>query len=153
MRRPGIFPALETWYVAFVDYGRNLWWHRFTRRGFRHVFAFAFDTLTGTWIVFDPTLEGFVVRPLTRSQVDAMIAEVMLVQGRILKCRFEGRAPRRPRLFATCVTTLIHLLGLPCCAVRPDGLYRFLLKRGAVPVFERAKDEGPVRELDPSERR
>ena len=138
MNRPGIFPALEVWYVAFVDYGRNLWWHRFTTPGFRHCFAFAFDTMTGTWIVFDPTLEGFVVRPLPRSAVDSLIAEVWAREGRILRCRAEGKAPPRPRVFATCVTVIAHLLGLPRCAVRPIGLYRMLLRRGAVPVFEKS---------------
>lgn len=147
MNRPGVFPALEFWFVAFVDYGRNLWWHRFTTKGFRHVFAFAFDSLTGQWIVFDPTLEGFVVRPLPRSAVDEMLTDLKLRGATILKCRAEAKAPRRPRLFATCVTVVAHLLGLPTglrCAVRPIGLYRMLLARGAVPAFER-RDEGPVR--------
>jgi hypothetical protein len=149
MNRPGVFPALDTWMVAFVDYGRNLWWHRFTNRGFRHVFAFAYDTTTGTWIVFDPTLEGFIVRPLPRSAVDAMIADLMLRDAVILKCKAEGKSPRRPRLFATCVTVVSHLLGLPGCAVRPYGLYRMLLKRGAVPAFER-QHEGSVRRREES---
>lgn len=146
MERPAVCPALKVWYVAFVDYGRNLWWHRFTRAGFRHCFAFAFDPDMGVWLVFDPTLEGFVVRPIPRSVVDALIAEVWGRGGRILKCRAEGKAPRRPRLFATCVTVIAHLLGLPRCAVRPDGLYRLLLARGAVPLEREAADAGPVRQ-------
>ena len=149
MERPGIFPALDAWFVVFCDFGRNLWWHRFTNKGFRHVFAFAFDTNTCTWIVFDPTLEGFVVRPIPRSVVDDMIADLMLRNATILKCRVEGKGPRRPRLFATCVTVISHLLGLPGCAVRPIGLYRMLLKRGAVPAFER-QYEGSIRELGPA---
>lgn len=143
MERTRALPYLDTWFVAFVDHGRNLWWHRFTRRGFRHCFAFAFDPVGGCWIVFDPTLEGFTLRAVPGAAIDRLVAAVWAVDGRILKCRAEGRAPRRPRLFATCVTVIAHLLGVRGCAVRPDGLYRLLRRRGARPAFLRPRgDDG-----------
>jgi hypothetical protein len=133
----GESPALSVWYVAFVDYGRNLWWHRFCKKGFRHCFAFAFDTRMGVWILFDPTVEGFVVRPLPRAAVDRLIAEIWRVDGRVLKCKAEGLGARRPRVLATCVTVLAHLLGLPGVApLFPSGLYARLRARGAETVLE-----------------
>ena len=138
MDPPGVLPVLPQWFVAFVDYGRNLWWHRFTKRGFRHVFAFGYEPRLDVWIVFDPTLEGFTLRAVPGAAIDSLVAEVWARDGKILRCRVEAKAPRRPRLFATCVTVLAHLLGLPVSAVRPYGLYRMLLARGAQPAFERA---------------
>lgn len=143
MLSPGVeSPALPVWYVAFVDYGRNLWWHRLCKRGFRHCFAFAFDTSMGTWILFDPTIEGFVVRPLPRAAVDRLIAEIWRVDGRILKCKAEGLGVRRPRVLATCVTVLAHLVGLPGIApLFPSGLYARLRARGAISVLEKPDAE------------
>ncbi len=140
MNRAGApLPYLEEWFVAFVDYGCNLWWHRFCRKGFRHVFAFAYDPSAGVWILFDPTLEGFVLRALPGHAIDRMVAEIWSRDGRILRARAQGKAPARPRLFATCVTVIAHLLGLRRAPLRPDGLHALLLKHGARPAFD--KDE------------
>jgi hypothetical protein len=67
---------LDEWFVAFVDHGRNLWWHRFCRPGFRHVFAFAYDPAARAWILLDPTLEGFILRALPGEAVDRLVVDL-----------------------------------------------------------------------------
>jgi hypothetical protein len=133
---PGVAAPLKEWFVAFVDHGANLWWHRWCRRGFRHCFAFGYDAEAGRWLVFDPTLEGFYLRVASGEQIDALVVTVRRGGGRIVRAPVLLRGPVRPRVFATCVTVIGHLLGLPRCAVRPYGLYRKLLRYGAVPAFE-----------------
>lgn len=130
-------PQLPVWFVAFVDYGRNLPWHWLTRRGFRHCFAFAYDPARDTWVYFDPALEAFVVRTLTKEEVNGLVDEIWRVGGKVLKVRAGTSSPRRPRLFANCVTVMLHLLGVRGSVVRPSGLYRLLLRQGAVPAFEK----------------
>lgn len=128
---------IDEWFVAFVDAGRNLWWHRFAREGFRHCFMFAYDTVGERWIVFDPLVDGVYLRALPSRGLDRVIEEIWRLNGTVLRAKCRGHAIRRPRLFATCVTQIVHILGLKGCAVWPHGLYRMLLRHGAEPAFQR----------------
>lgn len=134
-------PYLSEWFVAFGDWGTNLAWHRLCRRGFRHVLAFGYEPRANVWLVVDAAFEATLIRvlPDPSGLVDALWA----VDARILRCRVEGKGQRRPRVFATCVTMIGHLIGLPSCAVFPHGLYRMLIRRGAVPAFERHGNDQP----------
>lgn len=132
---------IPLWYVAFVDYGENIWWHRFLRPGFRHCFAFTYDPRSDAWIVCDPTVDGFFLRALPFDQLAPTIRGAQ-IHGRILKVRTVGERIARPRVFATCVTVIGHLIGLRRCAFSPFGLYRTLLRYGAEPAFLESADDG-----------
>jgi hypothetical protein len=132
-------------FVCFGDWGRNIWWHRFCRPGFRHVMAFGYDARAGVWVIVDSAFEALLVSTIAPEGLDALVAEIKDRGGTIVKMKVLAKGPPRPRLFATCVTQIGHLLGLPRCAVRPWGLYRMLLASGAVPAFERVGAE-PLRE-------
>lgn len=136
---------ISEWFVAFGDWGRNIWWHRFCRPGFRHVLAFGYDARAKVWVLVDARFEALLITPIEPADLDALVAEIKTRGGTILKAPVLAQGPARPRLFATCVTQVGHLLGLPRCAVRPYGLYRLLLASGAVPAYERVGSEESLR--------
>ena len=136
-------PHLPEWFVAFGDWGTNIYWHRFCRKGFRHVIAFGYEPRAGVWLVVDAAFECTVIRVVP--DVALLIDSLWAVDAKILRCKVSAGGQRRPRLFATCVTMIGHLLGLPRCAVFPHGLYRMLLRKGAVPAFERASGHDQAR--------
>jgi hypothetical protein len=124
------------WFVAFLGRGRGRhWFDWLTCRGFRHCLAFGFDAESGRWVVYDTTLRATTITLLDAVRAGALIAMVTAQHGRIL--RFAPRADARlfrPGLW--CVPAVAHLLGIRTCALTPRGLYRCLLRRGAVPAFE-----------------
>lgn len=130
-------PPIREWFLAFADWGSNLWWHRFCRKGFRHIVAFGYDARADVWLVVDASVERLTVATIAPGRLDDMIADLWTRDAKILKCRV-GTGGARPRLrVASCVTLAAHLLGLRRCAVLPYGLYRMLLRQGAVPAFGR----------------
>jgi hypothetical protein len=129
---------IPEWHVAFGDWGANIWWHRLCRKGFRHVLAFGYDARAKVWVVVETAFDGLTVSTIAPEALDALISELWRLDAKILRCRVEGNGPKRLRLFASCVTVILALLGLPVSAVSPYGLYRTLLARGAQPAFLRA---------------
>lgn len=136
-------PHLPEWFVAFGDWGTNLPWHRLCRKGFRHVLAFGYEPRANVWIVVDAAFECTLLRVMPDPGL--LIDSLWAADAKILRCRVRAGGQKRPRLFATCVTMIGHLLGLPRCAVFPWGLYRMLLRQGAVPAFERASGHDHAR--------
>jgi hypothetical protein len=128
--------APDEWHIAFVDYGVNVWWHRFLRRGFRHCWAFTYQPALDCWVLFEVGFEGLDVRALSGKQIDRLIAEALEHDGKVLRFKGRRRIVKRPLLFASCVTALKRLLGVGGCALTPHGLYRQLLRAGAVRTFQ-----------------
>ena len=129
--------AVREWFVAFVD-ARSAWYHRFLKRGFRHVFAFGYQPSAGRWLLYDLGFEGTNLRILRGAEVDALATTVANEGGRVLRAQVQDCFVGQPRLLASCVTAIAHLLGLPGCAVTPYALYRQLLRHGAQPAFVRS---------------
>lgn len=126
---------LAEWFVVFI-HADSAAWHYVLRRGFRHVYAFGYDAPAGRWLVFDAAFDGFYIRAFDGDTIDALVRGVAAGGGTILKAKTEAHRVKRPLLFATCVTAIARLLGLPgACALSPYGLYRTLLARGAVHAF------------------
>ena len=126
---------LREWFVAFLP-ARTCWWHRFLKPGFQHITAFGYDPDAKTWLLFEPAFEGFLVRAIDPGLVPSLVTWFQDAGAVILKARFEGYGARRPRLFATCVTVIVHLLGLRAWVLTPHGLYKVLLRHGAVEAFK-----------------
>lgn len=129
---------LPEWHLAFLP-GRRWFWQRLVGGRFGHVFAFGFDARLNVWLIYDTAAEATLLRALPRSHVDSLVVGVFAMGGEILRCRVRPQARFRPRVFATCVTAVGHLLGLRRCAVRPDGLYRMVLADGATPSFQEVR--------------
>lgn len=132
----GAWNPIPEWYIAFTDFGRNVWYSRFLRAGFRHCSAFAADRESGMWIVLDPMLDGAYVRTFTNQQIIHWINGLKAGgNATILLAKCDRHKVIVPRLMLTCVSILSHLLGLKTCAVTPRQLYGHLLANGATPAF------------------
>lgn len=131
----GTGPA-EEWFVVFNGGPRHFWWDWLTRPGFRHVLAMR-PVGADAWILVNPSADRLHVQVVRGPTVDALIAEAHQDGGGILKFQAIDADERTIRLGWWCVPAIKHLLGLPGCALRPIGLWRDLLRRGAVPAFER----------------
>jgi hypothetical protein len=122
------------WHVAFADAPGAPWWVRLlTPRGFRHVWAFGYDTQAGVWLLVEPTWTHTLVRAVPAEWVNAWLAKA----GRdltILRVVPGAERPRRPAVLVTCAGSIAMLLGLPACQWRPNALYVTLRARGAVEV-------------------
>jgi hypothetical protein len=118
------------WTVVFHRKADN-WFFRLIALGhFKHVSAFAFVPELGFWAIYDV---GFRRTRLT------FFADTEYAK-RVLEQRVKGNATvtmavrednlplYRPGLF--CTSAIAHLLGLRCVAVRPDALYRRMVKAG-----------------------
>jgi len=128
--------VLPAWYVAFHGSVQPRWWARLLRPGFQHCFAFAWDEAAGRWLVVNHALEASFVRALTVAESGVLWANLHAMGATVLLARVEASPRQFPRLIASCVTTTAALLGLPgACALSPFGLYRTLLRRGAVRVL------------------
>jgi hypothetical protein len=134
-------PAALDWFVAFTP-ARPRWYTLLCRPGFRHCLAFRFDREHGTWLWAELHLTGFRLDPLHGYELDARLAVLRAGGATILRYRVpagaEGRAPR----LLYCVPFVSHLLGLRGSALSPYGLYRRLLRAGAVPAFEQRQQDG-----------
>lgn len=125
---------IPQWHVAFRDAPGAPWWVRLTcARGFRHVWAFGYDTQAGVWLLVEPSFTHTHVQTVPADWVNSWLAKA---GGELIILRVapaaEGR--KRPRLALTCVGQVCLLLGLPACKWRPAALYRTLLARGAMEV-------------------
>ena len=126
---------LEAWYVAFVD-AQPTPWHRLMKPGFRHCYAFAWDSAADRWVVLEPGFDGVYLRPVRDEVIGLLWARLAADGSRVLLARSEGHRMLRPRLLLTCVTAVAALLALRrCCAVSPWQLYRTLRRRGAIEVL------------------
>ena len=117
--------APQRWLIVFR---RSGWW--FVPGRYKHARAFAFVPECDTYIFYDVgwgTTQIFLARG--RGARAAMLqwtrdADVLAFAPR--------QVGARKLQFAFCCTTALrHLLGLPGGTLRPDGLYRDLLRHGA----------------------
>lgn len=125
---------IPQWHVAFRDAPEAPWWVRLTcARGFRHVWAFGYDTQADVWLLVEPTWTHTLVRAVPAAWVNSWLSKA----GReltVLRLAPAGEGQKRPRLVVTCAGSIAILLGLPVCNWRPASLYRTLLARGAKEV-------------------
>jgi hypothetical protein len=120
------------WFIAFMDYKKDAFWNHWgTTRGFRHV------------ALARPISDKLVLMNWRYATTDLMIVSrrtffqwVAEHDGRVLE--YERTPPCRsfPIIhLLTCVTAACHTLHLPM-SLTPRGLYRSLVRRGALTVME-----------------
>lgn len=137
---------ITRWYIGFTgDYDgqKRHWYDIFTRPGFRHVLALGYDPDLRAYVLYDPTHLGTTITIMTADDraVDLLILHVKQT-GAWLKVE-PGRAQflfGQWRLY--CVPAIKHLIGSRSCALTPYGLYRDLVRAGAVPAFESENKNG-----------
>lgn len=118
---------IVSWTVAFYGCPRNALEHLVFSPGFRHCIAFAWVD-TDRWLMVDPGLQRQRMQILTGPQYTRKLKALKRVGARLVKCSPCGGARRTPRM-ATCSGTLAHILGVRG-ALRPEGLYRALVRAG-----------------------
>jgi hypothetical protein len=134
-------PKQVQWYVVFRDSENRSWFSLFTRRGFRHCYAFGrWDT---NWVRVDPLLSWAQVDVIEQAELvkNGFQDFVELVKRedpsvRVL-CVNRVMAPRGVSLLLppTCVSVVKYLLGIRSKAVTPWGLYIELIEKyNAIPV-------------------
>lgn len=126
---------VHEWIVAFHDSPAHPeWWGRFTRSKYRHISLFTYTH--GAWLLIDPRLSMLDVRVMSKDEIDTYIAAINVTGGHFLRCTVGVVRCRLPFTLLYCVTVAKRLLGIRSNAITPKQLYDFLVRRGAVPVFE-----------------
>ena len=133
------------WTVVFHRQAENWFFDLIALGRFKHVSAFAYIPELGIWTIYDV---GF-RRTRIVLLADTDHAKTILanrVKGNCL-VTLEVSEDRLPlmRWGLFCTTAVAHLVGLRCVALRPDALYRQMVKAGGVVVddgSEEARDRG-----------
>lgn len=103
---------------------------------FKHVSAIGYYAGFKVWLLFDARRAGMRVPLIAHESMKAVIGEY--TEGCTL-VKFArrpdpiGMAPHL-RLGFFCVTAVKHLLGVRCPTLRPDGLFRHLMKHGGTVI-------------------
>lgn len=137
-------------FVLFQGTDRTAWWDVFTRPGYRHVAAFWFDGASGRWVVLEYQSARLVVMVLEPEAFDSWLLDRQVNHGaRVLRVRAREWSSKWGRLGLWCVPVTAHLVGSRSRAFTPAGLWRDLVREGAVPAFDgrqepvSAHDESP----------
>lgn len=137
-------PAIGTpsrWLIIFNREAAGRWQSLVAMGRYKHVRAMGYVPGVRHWLCYDVTFRGtqiVVVRDGSdefRAMFDDWTADADILW---MDARPAGRA-RFPPVFL-CTTSIKHLLGLRCSALRPDALYRHCLANGAEPLDERAEE-------------
>lgn len=130
----------DEWFVVFHPHAINRWLSLLACGHFKHVSAFAYCPGIKAWLLYDAQWSG--LRLILFPHATAAAALVKYTAG----CAIV-KAPRRSRpmglvsrLGFFCVPAVKHLLGVRCPIMRPDALYRHLLRNGGT----RIDDKNPV---------
>lgn len=118
------------WTVVFHREAEN-WFFRVIALGhFKHVSAIAWLPELGQWWVYDVGFRRTRLKVLEDgAAAQGIIAALVKGNATVtIDVREDGLPWMRLGLF--CTTAVSHLLGVRCGAIRPDALYRLLIKRG-----------------------
>lgn len=120
------------WTVVFHRKAENRFFGVIALGEFKHVSAFAFIPELGIWTIYDV---GFrrtrIVHLADTDHAKTILAHIVKGNCTVTLEVSEDRLPlMRWGLF--CTTAVAHLVGLRCVALRPDALYRQMVKAGGV---------------------
>ena len=125
----------DEWFVVFHRHTPSRLLALIALGCFKHVSAFAYCPGFKLWLLYDTSLSGTRIVLLSHGE----IAKASLVKY-TNNCAIVKIASRRvhmgwsSRLAFYCVPAVKHLIGLRCVAMRPDALYRQILRSGGVPI-------------------
>jgi hypothetical protein len=129
---PAFGSEARRWTVVFHRKAENWFFGAIAMGRFKHVSAFAFIPELGIWTIYDV---GFrrtrLVHLADTDHAKTILAHIVKGNCTVTIEPSEDRLPlMRWGLF--CTTAVAHLVGLGCVAVRPDALYRQMVKAGGV---------------------
>lgn len=128
----GVEPA--TWFVFFETRARSRWLSWLALGRFKHVSAAGWIPESGQWVFYDVSLGRSRIAVVT----DGSMAweHIRAKRDHAVTVAFTPRDERRfwLRLGFWCVPAMAHLVGCRTQALRPDGLYRAMLRQGGAVV-------------------
>jgi hypothetical protein len=135
---PDAIEPLE-WFVVFHRQAPTRLLSLLAFGEFKHVSAFAYVPGFKAWLVYDAQLAGTRLFLLPHRDTSKAVLIRFMDNCAVLKIAKQWNSHAMPwssRLGFYCVPAVIHLLGLRCVAVRPDALYRHILRNGGIRVDE-----------------
>jgi hypothetical protein len=132
IRLPDAFEPAR-WNVVFHRVSTRRWLSLIACGQFKHVSAFAYVPGFKAWLIYDTQWSGTRIMVLPHN--DAGLAELRRYTAGcdVLVAQRRVAGARAPLPFL-CTTAVQHLIGIPGVALRPDALYRLMLRNGAVPL-------------------
>lgn len=128
-------PRQVQWYVVFADSERRTWRSLFTRKGFRH--CYAFGRWGATWVRIDPVAHWAQVDVVEQGTLVANGFEDLIdltkkkSPGCSIVCVQRWMVPKGlPSILPLgCVGVVKYLLGIHSRSVTPWGLYVELIEK------------------------
>jgi hypothetical protein len=118
------------WTVVFHRQAENLFFSLIAMGHFKHVSAIAWVPELSQWWVYDVGFRRTRLKVLVDGgNAQAVIAAIVKGNATVTVDVREDELPWM-RLGLFCTTSVAHLLGVRCAALRPDALYRGLIARG-----------------------
>lgn len=124
----------SVWFIAFFEDSKTSWVHWLVRGKFKHCFAFGFSPEAGAWVVVDAALNETSVTLLPDSQESLMLLGRWTAGAAVLKIDAPTPDPiirARFRPLYCCTSSVASIIGLKRSALRPDALYRLLIRENA----------------------
>lgn len=109
-------------------------------RGFWHVFAAAYDVAAERWLIYEVNRGGTAIVALTRDQYEKLVAYQIAIGARVLQVDVRTSLRLWLQVGMWCVVACRHLTGARSRALRPIGLWRDLIREGAVEPFSAPAD-------------
>ena len=129
-------------FIAFVGrHRRDFWTDLLNPVGFRHCHPFWYDPICERWIITDCTQGNITVDALTPAQFDHWLLIMQRAGAVFLGVKRQVSPHFLTRLGIWCVPFTAHAVGSSSRAFRPIGLFRDLVREGAVPAFTRSPQE------------
>jgi len=115
------------WFVAFHETTQSKIINALPIGRFKHVTAFGYCAGFKAWLHIDPQFGRLRLALLSQSAMEAAARHGVLVKvGHGSGVKFFGRTG------LYCVPVIRYVIGLPCVALTPDGLYRQILRNGGI---------------------
>ncbi len=111
----------------------DYWWLRPIGR-YKHISAFAYVPGFKCWYLYDVQIAGTRVMHFSHDEWLGRSWRIWTRDSDMVKIKRLDAGPKMIRFFFYCGPAIKHLIGLRCLALRPDAIYRQVIRRGGVPV-------------------
>jgi hypothetical protein len=135
----------KRWTVVFHRKSENWFFRTLAMGHFKHVSAFAWLPELQLWVIYDVGFRRTRLMHLAESPAARTIIAA-IAKGNAL-VTMDTRHDNLPlmRLGMFCTSSVAHLVGLQCVALRPDALFRYCLKHGGTLIDEGRRTTDPDR--------
>lgn len=122
------------WFIAFKRQSK-FWWAGGPWGRYKHVMCFGKVPAVNGWLVYDLGVDGLALAVVPDARSNKLIGDA--TDGAlVLRWVPPVVATSRLKVLFTCAASVAHVIGLPSCALRPDGLLRDCLRAGAEIVID-----------------